>query len=408
MTTKAVQYASDPIHTQAAALGTALEKLVPGSVPQTAESTVARVRKFSARLLDLLAIVDPELLDFAPVQQASQHMVAIPGWIDAYSAGGDNSPSIDQHLDVAVRVLPALVAASPLLGNGKPSALISAVRKETEGLVHGIRLEVEGVRKLVAETVAAGDVVKTEHAALDAKNQQIEEANQRAVAEFRSLLETEKVAAFDRFRTESDQKLADVEASSKEQIHNADAVAKGQYAAAQEILSGLRVLDEEVRQTAATVADRVLAGDYGEHAESERATADRLRYAAGASFALGAVFAVWASLGAASDPGITWQRLVAKLATTVVFTGLGGYLASQSAEHRNEERRVRRRFLDLKGLGPFIAQLPPEKQASIRDELSLRAFFEPEPAPVPRPPRRGLSVDDAGKLFAMAREVKKS
>ncbi len=407
MTTKAEQYSSDPIHIHAAALQTALEKLVPGSVPPTAEPTVGRVRKFSVRLSDLLAIADPELLDLAPLQQASQHMVAIPGWIDAYSAGGDNSPSIDQHLDVAVRALPTLVAASPLLGNGKPSTLVAAVRKETEGLVQGIRLEAEGVRKLVAEAVAAGDLVKSEHTDLGIKIQQIEEANQRAVAEFRSLLETEKVAAFDRFRTETDQKLMDVEAAAKKQISKAEAAANEQHAAAQDVLSGMCALDEEVRQTAATIADRVLAGDYGEHADSERKSADRLRYAAGASFALGAVFAVWASFAAASDPGITWQRLVAKLATTVVFAGLGGYLASQSAEHRHEERRVRRRFLDLKGLGPFIAQLPPEKQAEIRDELSLRAFFEPEPAPAPRPPRRGLSVDDAGKLFSMARDVKK-
>jgi hypothetical protein len=403
---KTDQFASDPIQTHATALASALSKLPPGKVPPLAEPTITRTRKFSARLSELLSTADPELIDFPSLSQSSQHLANLPPWIDAFATGSDNSSSIEQYLDIAIRALPVLMAASPV-ANGKAAVIVASVKRESDVLFDGVRKQVEGVQVQVANMMTAAEGVKAEHASLAVKNAQNEEANQRAITEFRSLLDTEKLAVFDKFHSDAESKLAQLSADADASTAASLKASQAQHETAERILADLKKLEEEVKATASSVGDRVLTGDYGTHAEKERKTANKLRWLAGFSFFAGAGFAVWASIVASQEPGITWQRLAAKLATTAIFAGLGGYLASQSAEHRHEERKVRRRFLDLKALGPFIALLPNNKQEEIRDALAQRAFFEPEPLPVARSPRRGVSVDDITKLVPLFRDSPK-
>jgi hypothetical protein len=83
-----------------------------------------------------------------------------------------------------------------------------------------------------------------------------------------------------------------------------------------------------------------------------------------------------------------------------VLSGVASYLASQSREHREQERQARRRHLDLKALGPFIVDLPAERQQDIRCELALKAFLvEKTGVADTKVPRRGISIEQL-KAFA--------
>lgn len=236
MPSKTEQFAADPIHTHAAAVSDALDRLAPGASPLTAEPTLARARKFVSRLTDLLAVVDPDLLDFSPIPQAVQHLANLPSWIDSYASGSDDSPSIEQHLDVAARVLPVLLAAAPLVANGKASAIVASVKRETDSLFEGVQKQVAGLQARVDASVVAAEGVTAGQAALMAKNTQIEETNQRAATEFRSLLDTEKVAAFDRFHADAEGKLAQLATDSATQTAAAAAASREQNASAESIL----------------------------------------------------------------------------------------------------------------------------------------------------------------------------
>jgi hypothetical protein len=92
----------------------------------------------------------------------------------------------------------------------------------------------------------------------------------------------------------------------------------------------------------------------------------------------------------------------------VVFSALGGYLATQSREHRDEERKARRRHLDLRALGPFIVDLSVEEQQKIRGELARNAFLsQTVDSPTERSPRRGISTDQlrtVAEIIATARK----
>lgn len=119
-----------------------------------------------------------------------------------------------------------------------------------------------------------------------------------------------------------------------------------------------------------------------------------------------ATFAVWGAIHSATTE-IPWQRAITKITAMVVLAGIAGYLGAQSHEHRVQERRARRRHLDLKALGPFIVQLPEPDQQAIRKDIAGRAFLQDEVAATPpRSPRRGLTVSDVTTLLDALREAR--
>jgi hypothetical protein len=143
---------------------------------------------------------------------------------------------------------------------------------------------------------------------------------------------------------DANQRLA-IDELATERLAEIDSGLASEVTEAQQILTGLRALEHDVQATAETIGDRVLTGDYGMYAAAERRSANQIRYAAIAFLAAAAGFAVWAAF-AVSKGEITWQRLVAKLGVTVVPSGVASYLASQSREHREQERQARRRRSD--------------------------------------------------------------
>lgn len=125
------------------------------------------------------------------------------------------------------------------------------------------------------------------------------------------------------------------------------------------------------------------------------------------AFVTAASFAAWVAIAAAdTDVELSWQRIVTKLAVTTTFGLVGGYLASQSGEHRNQERLARRRHLDLLALPLFIAELNDTERHTIVKTLAEGGFLTPEPAPAVRGPRKGVPTSQIADIIAAANRTK--
>lgn len=117
------------------------------------------------------------------------------------------------------------------------------------------------------------------------------------------------------------------------------------------------------------------AAGYGKEADSQKKIADDLRYGAIGFGVLAAGFAVWAILHAEGEKNPSLTIVVAKALGSVIFAGLAGYVATQSAHHRMREEQARKRELDLVALPAFIATLPEEEKEEITGQVATKLFL---------------------------------
>jgi hypothetical protein len=329
----------------------------------------------------------------------------LAGWTNSCAQGSDMSPHINSTLDVATGWLVSLSASASYIGSGKGSA--ASMRRELEALNEDLARRATGLGDEISKAATTLTDMQQEVTATSAQLQSTRDENAAVVVSLRQQVDAEKAAVLQKVAADATARLDAIDASAATKLSDIDAGLASEVSQAEQILTGLRSLEKEVQSTAESVGDRVLTGDYGMYAAVERKSANLLRYGAIASLAAAAGFAVWAAL-AVSKGEITWQRLAAKLAVTVVFSGLASYLASQSREHREQERQARRRHLDLKALGPFIVDLPAELQQNIRNELALKAFLiEKAELAETKVPKKGVSIEQLKAIADVFATVKK-
>lgn len=123
------------------------------------------------------------------------------------------------------------------------------------------------------------------------------------------------------------------------------------------------------------------AAGYAKEAKAQRKTANGLRWLA-IGFGLAAAgFAVWAILHAENETNPSVAVVISKALGSLVFAGLAGYVATQSAHHRIREEQARKRELDLLALPAFIATLPDEEKEDITGQIATKLFLNEVASP---------------------------
>lgn len=128
-------------------------------------------------------------------------------------------------------------------------------------------------------------------------------------------------------------------------------------------------------------ASKVLLVDYANTADTEKKSADTLRWWSLACMALTGIvlcIALYESLSS----GLDWKQAIFKVFTAIALSVPAAYLARESAKHRNQEHTNRRISLDLRAITPYIASLPSEEQNKIKAEVASKIFGVQESAGV--------------------------
>jgi hypothetical protein len=193
---------------------------------------------------------------------------------------------------------------------------------------------------------------------------QFSEAQERRVTEFRDQL------------TEFEGRMAELQSQAAETL-------KSQHARLEQDIDGAHTEIQErlheAEQIVGAIATTGTIGGFQREARLQRKTADWLRVAALATAAVAAGLAIWGVIHASKDADGT--EIAAKALASFVFFGIAGYLATQSAKHREREERAQRLELELAAFGPFINDLPDEKQNDLVEKLADRIFgHEPPPS----------------------------
>jgi hypothetical protein len=142
--------------------------------------------------------------------------------------------------------------------------------------------------------------------------------------------------------------------------------------------SVLNQLDAELvkaQNTNAFIGGVGTAAGYAKEAKAQLKTANGLRWLAIIFGLAAAGFAVWAILHAENETNPSVAVVISKALGSLVFAGLAGYVATQSAHHRLREEQARKRELDLLALPAFIATLPDEEKEDITGQIATKIFL---------------------------------
>jgi len=171
-------------------------------------------------------------------------------------------------------------------------------------------------------------------------------------------LRAEQAEAFERAQTERVEKAnANIAAVEQELRERADTV-----------VVSLESSSKRAADLVDLVATSSTAGAFGKEANQQKGEADTWRRYA-IRLGLGAAVVALIAVVYAVAVEVNTSLIVAKLALAVVFGGLAGYAAKQSAEHRDREVRARRLELQLTSFGPFTEGLkdePKEQDARVK------------------------------------------
>lgn len=147
--------------------------------------------------------------------------------------------------------------------------------------------------------------------------------------------------------------------------------------AAQQHLGQMADHEEQSRKILGAVGINATATDYGKYAQNQNSTANKWRLGAAIAFCIAGV--VFVSAMAATFLGLGprldwWEMALQRIGAPVGVAGIGLFFASESKQHRKEERKARGTELTLVALEPFIANLPEKQQAVIRYETAQTLF----------------------------------
>ncbi|MFF9262693.1 MULTISPECIES: AAA family ATPase [Streptomyces] len=182
-------------------------------------------------------------------------------------------------------------------------------------------------------------------------------------------------------RTESHQraleKLADETVSAAERARTqSDDLLTAQKESGQKILEEMAALNEQTVQLVNAIGLTGTATEYGRYAEQERKSANTWRLGAVSAFACSFLLFLATLLVSHIDEKTPWQVIAVRFGGSIALLAGGLYMARESSQHRQEERRAKSVQLDLAALDPFIVNLPSEQRESIKAAAAARLFVE--------------------------------
>jgi hypothetical protein len=188
--------------------------------------------------------------------------------------------------------------------------------------------------------------------------QEMKQAAEDAAAEFRAIREATEASsmqALAEFRTQAD-----------------DVVTQAQ-AETERLVASIEELEKKAIRTVGTIGRTALSGGYKLAADEEDKQANKLRLWAIIALAVASAISLAAAIGGFFFE-VNWETLITKTLVAVPLLLLAGYAASESGRHRQQARIARQIELQLASIDSYLADLPEDQQAQVKQRLADRYF----------------------------------
>jgi hypothetical protein len=337
----------------------------------------------------VIGVAKPELISQGQINQMAETLDLLGNRIQSFEAGEFGWSEVDGVADTLLDRL----SGWPHAGGIPPEEVREAAsrfRRSAGMQLANLESDLAGVQQQVGEQqdrvtelqgasdaaiASAGEQVGTLTSTIDEQKVRLEEALQSNQNQFTESQER-RVEKFGEQETELQGRIAAVEGQANETFQEAEARYSQQMREAEEQAQDHLA---EAERIVGAIATTGTIGGFQHEADRQKSTADWLRGFALAAAAFAAGIAIWGVIHHAQNSDSNATDLGAKALASFVLFGIAGYLATQSGKHRDREERARRRELELAAFGPFIDDLPEEKQQLLKENLAERIFGH-EPA----------------------------
>lgn len=322
---------------------------------------------------ELFELVSPSLLSLSNGLEGFigdgnlEHLNGIRGWTDSLAKAVGIWPAPSQLPSPEVSQITARFRRSA----GQQLRVLTDEFDEAKKAITGFRAEVDERTNEWQEQRASLDQQLTElRETIDQQRGRLDEAIERYQGQFSEAQERRN----EEFRKE----LSDLESwasaakdSLGDELKSAVNDAQGRAA---DIIEKMDAELTKAQGITGFIGSTGTSVGYRNEADAQRRAANWLRGIAIAFGLAAAGLAIWAIIHSqeVDDPSVT--ELLAKTLGSLVFVGIAGYIASQSAHHRAREEQARRRELDLLALPPFISTLPEDQKEDITGEVASKLF----------------------------------
>jgi hypothetical protein len=387
-----------------------LGNLDEATLDRTTEGGVARVQAALDKASVVVGISDPVLVSPPRLQRLVEVLDGLRNTLDEFQAEALTFENVDGATDELIEQLARWPAGSGIPADEVKEAASRFRRSAAQQLV-ALENEASGTQAKLAELQSQLDEIRTrsEEAAnsssarveeltntVNEQKGRLEEAIRSNQEQF-SKAQEERVARFGEQTADLETRIGQVENESKQRLSEIEGRLEEEVSSAQETLNDHLA---DAQRIVGAIATTGTVGGFQQEADSQLKTADRFRMLAVIA-GLGAVaLAVWGVVHAGQTSGDSTDVL-AKALASFVFFGIAGYLATQSGKHRAREERARRRELELAAFGPFIADLPPDKQQELVAKLADRMFGHEPPGDGDGNGITEENVSVVGQLFSI-------
>ena len=334
----------------------------------------------------LLRMADPSLISATRVAQIQATLDELRTAIEAFEP--ESAPDLEPADQIMDRLLDAIggLPHRPIedaADQGK--ALAKSFQRSARVRESAVKRDLEKVRKqvtAVGESVEAAkgelsNAVSERTAALDERATEIgaqldsaKEGQSQLLDEQRDAFKAMQNELRSGFEEKRDSEFGELSKQRDEASTRLNESLSQHSADAESVLEGLRQMDADAEELVGSISIRGTADRYEREARAQAEIANKWRLATVVIGLLAGLVAGSAAFLSDQEPG----HIAGKLAVGLLFAGVAGYTARQSADHRRREEQASKLHLDLAAFGPFIEPLPEEAKNEERILLGRRVF----------------------------------
>jgi predicted nucleic acid-binding Zn-ribbon protein len=335
---------------------------------------LARLRKVVVHLNSIIKNIDPELFPYHHLASMQGQTQACINELNAYSGNGNTghlqnaNNNADQLLIMFQQLPSSLYSLSSESVNEAVTAYSTTIGGYLEQYKNSIEDNVTEAQERL-ETLSSSITEKeTELKTLTQELSTVKQAIQQQTTEFNTQYQTSESERAGKF-TKAYEKYEE----------NVDIKFKELATKSSKIIEVLVNLQDDASKVYGVTINTLQGGAYSSYADTERKTANGLRYLAGILMLIAVGFLIVPeaiSLFGTEGYEFDWKKVLGRIPLSLVVFVPAFYFARESGKHRHNETSNRRRQHILSTLDPYIELMSDNKAEELKSHVAKTVFSE--------------------------------
>ena len=362
----------------------------------------SRIKQAAELARSVLDQVDPVLVPLAPLTAMNKYISTANTHLNTYisSATSDQLAAAQTNIDNMLVQLGNIIVP-------RSSADLENLKESAKSYRRSLTKNAQILNKQTTEVQATADSVRSSLTGLkddiNLQKARLDDAIARFEKQF-SENQNERLESYQSNETVRKSKFdetIDLYTQKLDEIDNKIAQVAGDGAntleiAASDLTKKIRLELDKAQKLVGIIANTGMAAGYQKVADSKGKSASRWNCTAGLSWVGLIGYAVWASFAtfggslpfidgaiSADIGGVTakvqnmdvdWTAFASRLFVATAFGLFAAFATKRGAQNQKFEHKARQMQLELASVGPFLAELPKEKQHTIKEEVARKYF----------------------------------